>query len=95
MHFTFAAYDCNNGLAVALKLLTPIKEEFPDLSWSDLIQLGSAVSIEHANGPHVPIRLGRMDADGPDGCAPDERLPVSTKEKLLTITNIKLKLNQN
>jgi L-ascorbate peroxidase len=57
--------------------LEPIKEANPDVSWADLIQLASAVAIEHANGPHIPLRLGRRDAAGPEDCTPDHRLPAA------------------
>lgn len=68
-------YGANVGLDIALKLLGPIKEEFPDLSWADLIQLASVQAIEHAGGPHIPLRLGRLAASSPEECAPDGRLP--------------------
>jgi L-ascorbate peroxidase len=74
-------HAANNGLDIALNLLNPIKEEVPDMSWSDLIQLGSAVAIEHAGGPHVPLRFGRLDAQSGDDCTPDDRLPVSQQTK--------------
>lgn len=70
-------YGANNGLDIALNLLEPIKQSYDDLSWSDLIQLASAVAIEHAGGPYIPLRLGRMDASGPEECAPDGRLPAA------------------
>lgn len=68
-------YNCNNGLINALNLLEPIKSAHPNVSWADLIQLASAVAIEHAGGPHIPLRLGRKDAGGPDECTADGRLP--------------------
>jgi len=70
-------YGCNNGLDVALNLLKPLKEALPDMGWADLIQLASAVSIEHAGGPHIPLRLGRADAQSPEDCTPDGRLPAA------------------
>lgn len=70
-------YGANNGLDIALNLLQPLKIEFPELGWADLIQLASAVAIEHAGGPHIPLRLGRLDAQGPDDCTPDGRLPAA------------------
>lgn len=70
-------YGANNGLDIALNLLNPIKDECPDISWADLIQLASAVAIEVAGGPHVPLRLGRLDAPSPEACTPDGRLPAA------------------
>jgi L-ascorbate peroxidase len=71
------SYNANNGLDIALNLLNPIKDEVPEMSWADLIQLSSAVAIEHAGGPHIPLKLGRLDAQSKEDCTPDGRLPVS------------------
>ena len=70
-------YGANNGLDSALKLLEPIKEAHPNVSWADLIQLANAVAIEHAGGPHIPLRCGRKDAPGPEACTEDGRLPAA------------------
>lgn len=70
-------YGANAGLDSALELLQPVKDSCPEVSWADLIQLASAESIEHAGGPHIPLRLGRKDAQGPDDCTPDGRLPAA------------------
>lgn len=70
-------YPCNAGLENALKLLEPLKQELPELSWADLIQLGSSTAIEHAGGPHIPLRLGRLDAASAADCTPDGRLPAA------------------
>ncbi len=70
-------YGANNGLDIALDLLKPIKEEVPEMSWADLIQLSSAVAIEHAGGPHIPLKLGRLDAQNKEDCTPDGRLPAA------------------
>lgn len=69
------SHGANNGLPVALTLITPVKEAFPELGWADLIQLGSAVAIAEAGGPHIPLRLGRKDALSEEHCTPDGRLP--------------------
>jgi L-ascorbate peroxidase len=63
------------GLNAALGLLQPIKDAVPALSWSDLFQLGSAVAVQHAGGPFIPLRLGRLDAATEADCTPDGRLP--------------------
>ena len=34
------------GLNNALKLITPIKEKYPTITWADLFQLASATAIE-------------------------------------------------
>jgi L-ascorbate peroxidase len=52
----------NAGLKKALTLyLKPIKEQIPEVSWADLIQLASATSIEVMGGPKIPMKYGRVD----------------------------------
>jgi len=58
----------NNGLSKAVKYLEPFKEEYPLVSWADLMQMASAVSIEHAGGPKIAMRYGRVDVAGPQDC---------------------------
>lgn len=53
----------NAGLAKALKYLEPIKAQCPDISWADLIQMGSAEAIAAMGGPTIPMKYGRCDAD--------------------------------
>lgn len=71
------SYGANNGLDSALALLEDIKSQFPSMGWADLIQLSSAVAIEHAGGPHIPLRFGRKDATSSTECTPDGRLPAA------------------
>lgn len=69
-------HGANAGLQKALDLLTPIKEKYgDDISWSDLIQMASALSVEHAGGPVIKMVYGRIDADSPEDCAPEGNLP--------------------
>jgi len=58
----------NNGLSKAAKFLEPFKDDYPLVSWADLIQMASAVSVEHAGGPKIQMRYGRKDVTGPDAC---------------------------
>lgn len=44
------SHGANNGLPVAMNLIKPVKEAFPELGWADLIQLASAVAIEVGRG---------------------------------------------
>jgi len=44
------------GLANAITLIKDIKEEFPEVSWADLMQMGSAVAIK--------VRSGRGGVEG-------------------------------
>lgn len=68
-------HGANAGLSAALALLEPIKAKYPDVSYADLYQMASAVAVEVAGGPAIPMRYGRVDAKGPEECAPDGNLP--------------------
>jgi L-ascorbate peroxidase len=60
----------NAGLPVAVSLLTEIKKKHPLVSWADLFQMSSAVAVELAGGPVVPLRFGRVDAPKPEDANP-------------------------
>jgi adenylate cyclase len=62
----------NRGLDKAIQLLAPVKSEFGDLSWADLIAQAGAVAVHQAGGPDIGVPLGRADAEEPD---PPGRLP--------------------
>lgn len=64
------AHPSNAGLPVALQLLEPIKAKHPLVSWADLFQLSSAVAIELAGGPKLPLKYGRVDAPEPEDADP-------------------------
>jgi len=54
----------NAGLKKALTLyLKPIKDQVPEVSWADLIQMAGAVSIETVGGPAIPMKYGRVDGE--------------------------------
>lgn len=74
-----SGHGANAGLALAMDLLSPIKQSLPDISHADLFQLASVVGIEFAGGPTIPFRLGRTDASAAD-CTPDGRLPDADKD---------------
>lgn len=63
-------HPANAGLPVAVSLLEPIKAKHQLVSWADLFQLSSAVAVELAGGPQLPLRYGRVDAPAPDPDAP-------------------------
>ncbi|EIE21758.1 heme peroxidase [Coccomyxa subellipsoidea C-169] len=69
----------NKGLDVARKLLDPLKEQFPWISYSDLWTLAGAVAIEEMGGPEIPWRPGRTDQPDGKNCPPDGRLPDASK----------------
>ncbi|KAG6485886.1 L-ascorbate peroxidase 2, cytosolic-like [Zingiber officinale] len=70
------AHGANTGLDIAVRLLEPIKEQFPILSYADFYQLAGVVSVEITGGPEIPFHPGREDKPHP----PEEgRLPDATK----------------
>ncbi|GMH46087.1 hypothetical protein BSKO_14051 [Bryopsis sp. KO-2023] len=68
-------HGANAGLSAGLALIEPTKAKCPDVSYADLYQMASAVAIEVAGGPAIPMRYGRVDAQGPDDCPPEGNLP--------------------
>lgn len=68
-------HGANKGLQIALNLLAPIKKKYPEVSYADLFQMASAVAVESAGGPKIPMRYGRKDVGSAEECAPDGRLP--------------------
>lgn len=65
----------NAGLKKALTYLQPIKEQCPEVSWADLIQLGSATAIRVAGGPTIPMKYGRVDGEPTEKQEPNFGLP--------------------
>ncbi|KAL9264526.1 L-ascorbate peroxidase, cytosolic-like protein [Drosera capensis] len=80
------AHGANNGLDIAVRLLEPIKEQFPILSYADFYQvveieieidvLAGVVAVEVTGGPEIPFHPGRPDKTEPP---PEGRLPDATK----------------
>ncbi|KAJ7524942.1 hypothetical protein O6H91_17G028700 [Diphasiastrum complanatum] len=70
-------HAANAGLQNALRLLEPVKEKFPHVSFADLFQLASATAVELAGGPKIPMRYGRLDTSGPEDCAKEGKLPAA------------------
>lgn len=71
-------HGANAGLAWAIDEMEKIHAALPAISYADLYQLASVAAIEHAGGPAIPFRMGRVDADE-KLCTPDGRLPDATK----------------
>ncbi|GKV08240.1 hypothetical protein SLEP1_g19903 [Rubroshorea leprosula] len=69
------AHGANNGLDIAVRLLEPIKEQFPTLSYADFYQLAGVVAVEVTGGPEIPFHPGREDKPEPP---PEGRLPDAT-----------------
>ncbi|PNW79135.1 hypothetical protein CHLRE_09g401886v5 [Chlamydomonas reinhardtii] len=68
-------WGANAGLAVARKLLEPVKAAHPWISYADLWTLAGVVAIEEMGGPTIPWRAGRSDAPDGSKIVPDGRLP--------------------
>eukprot|EP00249_Psilotum_nudum_P008717 c21464_g2_i1 orf=282-938(+) len=70
------AHGANAGLDIAIRLLEPIKNSFPILSYADFYQLAGVVAVEVTGGPEISFHPGRKDL--PE--SPKEgRLPDATK----------------
>ncbi|XP_066321777.1 probable L-ascorbate peroxidase 8, chloroplastic isoform X1 [Miscanthus floridulus] len=69
------SHGANAGLINALKLIQPIKDKYPGITYADLFQLASATAIEEAGGPKIPIKYGRVDVTAAEQCPPEGRLP--------------------
>jgi L-ascorbate peroxidase len=68
-------HGANAGLINAVKLLEPVKEAFPDVSYADIYQMASARAIELAGGPKIDMKYGRVDATSPAMCSKEGNLP--------------------
>lgn len=49
-------HGANKGLSGAVKLLEPVKEKFPEVSYADIYQMASARAIELAGGPKIDMK---------------------------------------
>ncbi|KAL8501566.1 hypothetical protein ACS0TY_020909 [Phlomoides rotata] len=69
-------HEANNGIEIAIKLLEPLKQQFPILTHADFYQLAGVVAVEITGGPEIQFNPGRPDKDE----APKEgRLPDAKK----------------
>jgi L-ascorbate peroxidase len=59
----------------AVEMLQPIKDQVPNVSWADLMQMASALAVEDAGGPKIDMRYGREDCPTEDLKAADGVLP--------------------
>ncbi|KAI8822804.1 heme peroxidase [Chytriomyces cf. hyalinus JEL632] len=76
-----ASHGANAGLAVARKVLEPIKKQFPQITYADLWTLAGVAAIQEVGGPIIPWRAGRADAVSAEVCPPDGRLPDAAKDQ--------------
>ena len=68
-------HGANAGLINAVKLLEPVKEAFPAVSYADIYQMASARAIELAGGPKIDMKYGRLDTASPEECPKEGNLP--------------------
>ncbi|KAI9671542.1 MAG: heme peroxidase [Caeruleum heppii] len=73
-------HGANAGLKAARDFLEPVKKQYPWISYSDLWTLAGVCAIQEMQGPTVPWRPGREDADE-SLCTPDGRLPDGSKDQ--------------
>lgn len=73
-----SSQDSNAGMAKAINLLKHVKVNYQDsVSWADIIQMAGAVAVEHALGPKIPMRYGRLDVESEDDCSLPGNLPTA------------------
>ncbi|GLT52829.1 hypothetical protein SLA2020_261460 [Shorea laevis] len=70
-HSEELGHAANSGLDIAVRLLEPIKEQFPILSYADFYQLAGVVAVEIAGGPEIPFHPGHKPKPPPEGRLPD------------------------
>jgi len=68
-------HGANAGLSNAVKLLEPVKEAIPSVSYADIFQMASSRAIELAGGPKIDMIYGRVDATSSEQCSPEGNLP--------------------
>ncbi|GMH27976.1 hypothetical protein Nepgr_029819 [Nepenthes gracilis] len=56
------SHAANNGLDIAVRLLEPIKEQFPNLSYADFYRLAGADAVEVTAGPEIPFHPSREES---------------------------------
>jgi len=76
MRFNLEANDgANAGLHTARSFLEPIKQQFPEISYSDLWILAGNVAWEEMGCSAIPFTPGRKDSSGEESCPENGRLP--------------------
>ncbi|KAM7526255.1 hypothetical protein LguiA_016157 [Lonicera macranthoides] len=75
---TEQGYELNKGLDIAVRLLEPIKQQFPTITYADFYQLAGVVAVKVTGGPKIPFHPGRPDKPIPP---PDGRLIDAVKDE--------------
>lgn len=68
IHEPEISFGANAGLTKAVNFLKPFKQNYPGISWADLIQMASACAIQATGGPVLPMRYGRVDVKDGSAC---------------------------
>jgi len=69
-------HGANAGLQKAVNYLKKFHQTYGDvMSWADLIQMASACSIEHAGGPRIDMKYGRVSTETKRECPDEGNLP--------------------
>uniref|UniRef100_A0A0G4G826 Plant heme peroxidase family profile domain-containing protein n=1 Tax=Chromera velia CCMP2878 TaxID=1169474 RepID=A0A0G4G826_9ALVE len=71
------SHGANAGLDIAMRLVDPIKQKYPDMSFADFFVLAGIAGVRAMGGPLVGFRGGRVDGQEAE-CTPDGRLPAAT-----------------
>jgi len=74
-------WGANKGLDLAIKLLQPIKDKYPSLTYADLFTLAGVVAIEEMGGPKINWVPGRSDFNDGKTSPPDGRLPDALRKQ--------------
>jgi len=64
-HLDDITHDANSGLDIAIRLLNPIKEQFPMISYAYFYQLTGVMAVEITGGAVIHFHLGRADKTEP------------------------------
>uniref|UniRef100_A0A1D1XNN5 Cytochrome c peroxidase, mitochondrial n=1 Tax=Anthurium amnicola TaxID=1678845 RepID=A0A1D1XNN5_9ARAE len=74
-------HGANAGLKHAREKLESVKQQNPEITYSDLWSLAGVTAVQEMGGPTIPWIAGRKDADAATACTPDGRLPDASKDQ--------------
>ena len=78
----------NRGVSKPLRVMDDIHSKVKglDLSYADCIALAGAAAVEYAGGPHIGIKLGRVDATQADDRKRRQKLKMDTDRSVVEST---------
>jgi len=75
----------NRGLYSPLQVVQEIyNQPFNSLPFADVLALAGAAAVEAAHGPHIPIKLGRVDVNRADSRYLSEKIAGETERSSVT-----------